>query len=127
VQRFPSAISAENFPSGNVKSNVLGSVLVDAGVGGGGPSRRLKDLCGRRYTGGMPKRDELHALIDALPEEELGDAHVVVGNSENGAGEHQDSDAPSGNLGRDFLISVAQGTSGLDLDQLRTVRERAWR
>ena len=28
---------------------------------------------------------------------------------------------------RAFLISVAKGTSGLDLDQLRTVRERAWR
>ena len=28
---------------------------------------------------------------------------------------------------RDFLISVANGTSELDLDSLRTVRERAWR
>jgi hypothetical protein len=28
---------------------------------------------------------------------------------------------------RAFLVSVAKGTSGLDLDQLRTVRERAWR
>jgi hypothetical protein len=28
---------------------------------------------------------------------------------------------------RDFLISVAAGTSGLDLDRLRSVRDRAWR
>jgi hypothetical protein len=28
---------------------------------------------------------------------------------------------------REFLVSVARGTSGLDLDSLRTVRERAWR
>lgn len=27
----------------------------------------------------------------------------------------------------EFLISVAEGTSGLDLEALRTVRERAWR
>jgi len=26
----------------------------------------------------------------------------------------------------DFLVSVAQGTSGLDLDRLRTARARAW-
>jgi hypothetical protein len=26
-----------------------------------------------------------------------------------------------------FLVSVAQGTSGLDLNALRTTRERAWR
>jgi hypothetical protein len=28
---------------------------------------------------------------------------------------------------RDFLISVADGSSGLDLKRLRTVRDRAWR
>lgn len=27
----------------------------------------------------------------------------------------------------EFLVSVADGTSGLDLEALRTVRERAWR
>jgi hypothetical protein len=27
---------------------------------------------------------------------------------------------------RDFLISVAEGDSGLDLERLRDVRERAW-
>jgi len=28
---------------------------------------------------------------------------------------------------RNFLVSVADGTSGLDLEALRTVRDRAWR
>jgi hypothetical protein len=28
---------------------------------------------------------------------------------------------------RDFLISVAEGSSGLDLERLRNVRDRAWR
>jgi hypothetical protein len=28
---------------------------------------------------------------------------------------------------REFLVSVADGTSGLDLDRLRDVRDRAWR
>jgi hypothetical protein len=28
---------------------------------------------------------------------------------------------------RDFLISVADGSSGLDLERLRDVRDRAWR
>lgn len=28
---------------------------------------------------------------------------------------------------RDFLLSVADGSSGLDLESLRTVRDRAWR
>ena len=27
---------------------------------------------------------------------------------------------------REFLVSVADGTSGLDLDRLRDVRDRAW-
>lgn len=27
----------------------------------------------------------------------------------------------------EFLVTVAAGTSGLDLDRLRSVRERAWR
>jgi hypothetical protein len=30
-------------------------------------------------------------------------------------------------VAREFLLSVADGTSGLDLDALRTVRDRAWR
>ncbi|MGH2852910.1 MAG: hypothetical protein ACRDLF_01800 [Solirubrobacteraceae bacterium] len=28
---------------------------------------------------------------------------------------------------RDFLLSVAEGSSGLDLERLRSVRDRAWR
>jgi hypothetical protein len=28
---------------------------------------------------------------------------------------------------RDFLISVAEGSSGLDLERLRDIRDRAWR
>ncbi|MCL2770394.1 MAG: hypothetical protein FWD42_09855 [Solirubrobacterales bacterium] len=28
---------------------------------------------------------------------------------------------------REFLVSVADGTSGLDLERLREVRDRAWR
>jgi hypothetical protein len=28
---------------------------------------------------------------------------------------------------REFLVNVAEGRSGLDLERLRTVRERAWR
>jgi hypothetical protein len=38
-----------------------------------------------------------------------------------------DALAAAASRARAFLISVAKGTSGLDLDQLRTVRERAWR
>jgi hypothetical protein len=29
--------------------------------------------------------------------------------------------------GREFLVSVAAGTSGLELESLRTARDRAWR
>ncbi len=36
------------------------------------------------------------------------------------------SDEAAAAAGRDFLVSVAEGTSGLDLDRLRDVRERAW-
>ena len=38
-----------------------------------------------------------------------------------------DEDDASRQRATDFLISVAEGTSGLDLERLRTVRERAWR
>lgn len=37
-----------------------------------------------------------------------------------------ESDRRSDLAARDFLVSVADGTSGLDLEGLRTVRERAW-
>jgi len=38
-----------------------------------------------------------------------------------------EDEAASSDVGRDFLVAVADGTSGLDLDALRTVRDRAWR
>jgi len=38
-----------------------------------------------------------------------------------------DSDADADAKAREFLVSVADGTSGLDLDGLRTARDRAWR
>ena len=38
-----------------------------------------------------------------------------------------EADAEVRDDGRAFLASVADGTSGLDLDGLRTVRDRAWR
>lgn len=41
--------------------------------------------------------------------------------------EAAEADAVGRDGGRAFLISVAEGTSGLDLDELRTVRDRAWR
>jgi hypothetical protein len=38
-----------------------------------------------------------------------------------------ESDVRAEAAARDFLVSVARGTSGLDLDGLRTARDRAWR
>jgi hypothetical protein len=38
-----------------------------------------------------------------------------------------EADADAEAAAREFLVSVARGTSGLDLHSLRTVRERAWR
>jgi hypothetical protein len=79
----------------------------------------------------MPTREQLHALIDSLPEPQLPTARVVVDEDEpslNGAGEDSNGAVSSTARGaRNFLISVADGTSGLDLDSLRTVRDRAWR
>jgi hypothetical protein len=37
------------------------------------------------------------------------------------------SDAAAASDASEFLVSVADGSSGLDLDRLRTARERAWR
>lgn len=36
-------------------------------------------------------------------------------------------DRQAGDRARDFLISVAEGSSGLDLERLRDVRDRTWR
>lgn len=38
-----------------------------------------------------------------------------------------EADREAQHAGQEFLVSVADGTSGLDLEALRTVRERAWR
>lgn len=38
-----------------------------------------------------------------------------------------EADGEAERAARDFVASVAQGTSGLDLDRLRTARDRAWR
>ena len=38
-----------------------------------------------------------------------------------------DEDDLSRQRATDFLVRVAEGTSGLDLERLRTVRDRAWR
>jgi len=37
-----------------------------------------------------------------------------------------ESDEQENRQARKFLVEVAEGTSGLDLDGLRTARERAW-
>jgi hypothetical protein len=38
-----------------------------------------------------------------------------------------EADQAAADRARDFLVRVAEGTSGLDLARLRDVRERAWR
>lgn len=38
-----------------------------------------------------------------------------------------DEDDASRKRATEFLVSVAEGASGLDLERLRTVRDRAWR
>jgi len=38
-----------------------------------------------------------------------------------------DADREAERTAQEFLVSVAEGTSGLDFDKLRTARERAWR
>lgn len=60
-------------------------------------------------------------MLDELPEDELEPiVEIMASRSENGS-------ASAAGRARNFLISVADGTSGLDLDSLRTVRDRAWR
>lgn len=38
-----------------------------------------------------------------------------------------DQDREARDRARDFLISAAEGSPGLDLEELRNVRDRAWR
>ena len=65
---------------------------------------------GRRVTGQAPASQVLRTLA-------LRGADAM----------ERDADADADAAAREFLVSVARGTSGLDLDSLRTVRERAWR
>jgi len=66
-------------------------------------------------------REKAQKLLDETPEDELESiVEILASRSENGS-------TGKAGRGRDFLISVARGTSGLDLDRLRTVRDRAWR
>jgi len=41
--------------------------------------------------------------------------------------EAMEADAASTRRGEDFLVSVAEGRSGINLRSLRDVRDRAWR
>ena len=81
----------------------------------------------------MTIKERLHKLIDSLPDTPENDVRLDAIEHQleaNGGSDGTNGTMPSTsklNRGRDFLISVARGTSGLDLDQLRTVRERAWR
>jgi hypothetical protein len=72
----------------------------------------------------MTTREKAQKLLDETPEDEL-DTFVEIMASRSKTNHTAHRDARS--RGRNFLISVAKGTSGLDLEELRTVRERAWR
>lgn len=73
----------------------------------------------------MTTKERLHQLVDELSEAEADAALEYI------ASRGQSDDSPAGTrqsqVGRTFLISVAEGNSGLDLERLRTVRDRAWR
>jgi hypothetical protein len=69
----------------------------------------------------MTTREKAQKLLDELPEDELEPiVEILASRGENGS-------TAAAHRARNFLISVADGTSGLDLDSLRTVRDRAWR
>jgi len=71
--------------------------------------------------GPMTTREKAQKLLDELPEDELEPiVEILASRRKKGSG-------GEAGRGRDFLISVARGTSGLDLHRLRTVRDRAWR
>jgi hypothetical protein len=67
----------------------------------------------------MTTREKAQKLLDETPEDEL-DTFVEIMASRSKPNR-------TAERARDFLISVARGTSGLDLTSLRTVRDRAWR
>lgn len=70
----------------------------------------------------MATKERLHRLIDKLP-----DTPDTERRLEAAERELQGVDTAATARGCDFLVSVAHGASGLDLDRLRTVRDRAWR
>jgi hypothetical protein len=70
----------------------------------------------------MATKERLHRLIDELPDTPDAEARLEAAERELQADE-----TAATSRGRDFLVSVARGASGLDLDRLRTVRDRAWR
>jgi hypothetical protein len=78
----------------------------------------------------MATKERIHQLVDAMPdgpETDLQLDDIEHKLEPNGLSDGTNGATPSTsklNRGRDFLISVARGTSGLDLDSLRTVRER---
>lgn len=69
---------------------------------------------------GVTTREKAQKLLDELPESELGPVVELL------ASRRKKGSRGKTGLGRDFLISAAHGTSGLDLNRLRTVRTRAW-
>jgi hypothetical protein len=72
----------------------------------------------------MTTRERAQKLLDELPEDEL-EPIVEILASRGTTNRTAQRDARS--RARDFLISVANGSSGLDLVRLRSVRDRAWR
>jgi hypothetical protein len=69
----------------------------------------------------MTTRKKAQKLLAELPEDELGPiVEILASRGESGS-------ANAARRARDFLISVANGSSGLDLVRLRSVRDRAWR
>jgi hypothetical protein len=76
----------------------------------------------------MTTKERLHELVDGLSDAEADEALEYIASRGNGGGDDSaEAEISQSQSGRDFLISVADGASGLDLDQLRTVRDRAWR
>lgn len=69
----------------------------------------------------MTTREKAQKLLDELPDSELEPiVEIMAARGESSSGE-------DARRAREFLISVADGSSGLDLQRLRTVRDRAWR
>jgi hypothetical protein len=99
------------------------SIVVPAGgYHPGMPSSRHPRVQVRRD----PQLDRAIARGRALLGADVPAAQVVHDLALRGL-EAMEEDAVERSDGRDFLISVADGESGLDLDGLRDVRDRAWR